>query len=94
MVLGVFALAAQKAVRSPRVRKAPITLTESAARRISDLLSRRDKVDLDILLGTLNPQIRSEASFLPCDLLLYVSLVRSGFNYLPLDSAKEALYQP
>lgn len=44
MVLGVLALAAQKASRTPRIRRAPITLTEAAAKRINELLSKRDKV--------------------------------------------------
>ena len=42
----VLAIAAKVASRSaPRLRRAPITLTEEAASRIKDLLTKRNKVE-------------------------------------------------
>jgi hypothetical protein len=41
----ILALAAkQSAKAAPRIRKAPISLTDSAVRRVKDLLSKRNQV--------------------------------------------------
>ena len=54
--LSLLALAAQAARRAaPRLRKAPIELTDAAAYRVRDLLGKRDKVFL-------RPAVRAPAA--------------------------------